>query len=136
MYLGTKDGLNSKLHAVCDGGGRPVAMLLPAGQVSDYKGIAQLPDDLPEDKELLAGRGYDANWIQKALQYRGITSCIPPKRNRKEQIDYDKNLYKQRRKIEIMFGRLKGWHRIVMGYDRCAHTFFSVICIAASVIFF
>ena len=111
-------------------------MLLTAGQVSDYKGAAELLDDLPEAKELLADRGYDANWFREALQDKGITPCIPPKRNRKEQIDYDKNLYKQRHKIEIMFGRLKDWRRIAMRYDRCAHTFFSAICIAASVIFY
>lgn len=111
-------------------------MLLTAGQVSDYKGAAELLDDLPEAKELLADRGYDANWFRQALQERGITACIPPKRNRKEQIDYDKNLYKQRHKIENMFGRIKDWRRIAMRYDRCAHTFFSAICIAASVIFY
>ena len=34
-----------------------------------------------------------------------------------------------------MFGRLKDWRRIATRYDRCAHTFFSAICIAATVIF-
>jgi transposase len=34
-----------------------------------------------------------------------------------------------------MFARLKDWRRISMRYDRCAHTFFSAICIAAAVIF-
>jgi transposase len=33
----TKGGLNSKLHAVCDGQGRPLIMLLSEGQMSDYK---------------------------------------------------------------------------------------------------
>ena len=31
-----------------------------------------------------------------------------------------------------MFGRLKDWRRIHTRYDRCAHTFMSAICIAAS----
>ena len=35
-----KGGLNSKLHAVCDGQGRPLIMLLSEGQMSDYKGAA------------------------------------------------------------------------------------------------
>jgi hypothetical protein len=35
-----------------------------------------------------------------------------------------------------MFGRLKDWRRIAMHYGRCAHTFFSAICIAATVIFY
>lgn len=32
-----------------------------------------------------------------------------------------------------MFGRLKNWRRIATRYDRCARTFFSTTCIAASV---
>ena len=31
--------------------------------------------------------------------------------------------------------RLKDWRRVATRYDRCAHTFFSAICIAATVIF-
>ena len=38
-------------------------------------------------------------------------------------------------KIENMFGMLKDWRRIHTHYDRCAHTFMSAICIAATVIF-
>jgi len=44
-------------------------------------------------------------------------------------------LYRQRHKVENMFARLKDWRGISMRYDRCAHTFFSAICIAATVIF-
>jgi len=34
-----------------------------------------------------------------------------------------------------MLGRLKDWRRIATRYDRCAHTFFSAICLAATVTF-
>jgi hypothetical protein len=34
-----------------------------------------------------------------------------------------------------MFGMLKDSRRIVMRHDRCAHTFFSAITLAATVIF-
>jgi hypothetical protein len=34
-----------------------------------------------------------------------------------------------------MFAKLKDWRRISMRYDHCACTFFSAICIAATVIF-
>jgi transposase len=49
---------------------------------------------------------------------------------------YDKTLYRQRHKVENMFAKLKDWRRIATRYDRCAHTFFSAICIAASVAFY
>ena len=104
--------------------------------MSDYKGAALVLDALPPAKTLLADRGYDADWFRKALKEKGITPCIPPKKNRKTQHKYDAKLYKQRHKVENMFGKFKDWRRIAMRYDRCAHTFFSAICIAAVVIFY
>jgi transposase len=127
--------LNSKLHAVCDGHGRPLILLLTEGQMSDYKGAALMLNVLPRAKELLGDKGYDADWFRQALTERGITACIPSKSNRKIQIEHDRVLYRQRHWIENMFGRLKDWRRIHTRYDRCAHTFMSAICIAATVIF-
>lgn len=91
---------------------------------------------IPKTKALLADRGYDADWFRKALKARRIAPCIPPRKNRKRRIRYDKNLYKKRHKVENMFAKIKDWRRIAMRYDRCAHTFFSAICIAASFIFY
>ena len=110
-------------------------MLLSEGQMSDYEGAALMINAFPKAKALLGDKGYDADWLRQALIARGITPCIPSKTNRKIQIEYDKTLYRQRHKIENMFGRLKDWRRIHTRYDRCAHTFMSAICIAAAVIF-
>ena len=43
-----KDGLNSKLLAVCDGEGRPIALLLTEGKVIDHEGSAALLDAIPK----------------------------------------------------------------------------------------
>lgn len=110
-------------------------MLLSEGQMSDYKGAALMLDDLPKAKMLLADRGYDADWFRAALDARGIAACIPSKANRKVHIPHDTSLYRQRYRIENMFGKLKDWRRIHTRYDRCAHTFMSALCIAATVIF-
>ena len=110
-------------------------MLLSEGQMSDYKGAALMIDALPRAKALLADRGYDADWFRAALTERGITPCIPSKVNRKVPIPHDAVLYRQRHRIENMFGKLKDWRRIHTRYHRCAHTFMSAICIAATVIF-
>jgi hypothetical protein len=37
-------------------------------------------------------------------------------------------------RIENMFGRRKDWRRIHTRCDRCAHTYFSAICVAAVVV--
>jgi transposase len=86
-------------------------------------------------QELIADRGYDSARFREALITRGITPCIPSTRSRKQPIPHDATLYRQRHRIEIMFGRLKDWRRIAMRYDRCAHTFFSAITLAATVTF-
>jgi transposase len=103
--------------------------------MSDYKGAALMIDTLPRAKQLIGDRGYDAGWFRTALAERGTAACIPSKTNRKVVIPHDAMLYRQRHKIEIMFGRLKDWRRIHTRYDRCAHTFMSAIAIAATVIF-
>ena len=110
-------------------------MLLSEGQMSDFGGAALMLDAFPKAKALLGDKGYDADWFRDELAARKIEACIPSKSNRKVHIPHDVTLYRKRHKIEIMFGRLKDWRRIHARYDRCAHTFFSAICIAATVIF-
>jgi transposase len=112
--------------------GRPIIMLLTEGQMSDHNGAFLLLSSLPNAKELLADKGYDSDWFRHALIQRGITPCIPPRSNRKVQHPYDKILYRQRHKIENVFGRIKDWRRVATRYDRCAHAFMSAICIAAT----
>ena len=107
---------------------------LTEGQASDYKGARALVDKLPQATELLADRGYDADWFREALHEKGIEPCIPPKKNRKTQHHYNKELYKKRHIIENSFSKLKDWRRIATRYDRCAHTFRAAITIAIIVI--
>lgn len=87
----------------------------------------------PKAKVLLGDKGYDADWFREALAERKIKACVPSKANRKVQIPHDATLYRQRHKIENVFGRIKDWRRVATRYDRCAHTFMSAISIAATV---
>jgi transposase len=115
--------------------GRPVVLLLLEGQMSDHKGAALMLPRLPRAKELLGDKGYDSNRFRHALVGRGIEPCVPSSKSHKVLIPHDKSPYRQRHRIENMFGRLKNWRRIAMRYDRCAHTFMSAICLAAAVLF-
>ncbi len=103
--------------------------------MSDHKGAAIMLHALPAARELIADRGYDSDRFRAALLGRGIEPCIPSARSRKRALPYDKALYRQRHRIENTFGRLRDWRRLATRYDRCAHTFFSAVCIAAAVTF-
>jgi transposase len=50
-------------------------------------------------------------------------------------IKHDKRRYKRRNRIEIMFGRLEDWRRVVTRYDRCPKVFLSAVALAATVLF-
>jgi len=119
-----------------DENGRPLVLLLTEGQMNDHKGAKLLFDALPPAPVLIADKGYDSDEFRAALIERGTMPCIPPRKTRKTQHTYCKTLYRQRHKVECMFGKLKDWRRVATRYDRCAHTFFSAICIAAFVIFY
>jgi len=102
---------------------------------SDYTGAAALLDSLPQADWFIADRGYDADWLRKALQDKEIKACIPGRKSRKKTVPYDKRRYKRRNRIEIMFGRLKDWRRVATRYDRCPETYLSAIALAATVLF-
>ena len=77
---------------------------------------------------LLADKGYDADYLVGSVRQ----AVIPPKTSRKDQRYYDKDLYKERNKIERLFNRLKQFRRIATRYDKLALSFLSFIHIAAS----
>ena len=104
--------------------------------MSDHKGARLILEALPPASTLIADRGYDSRWFRQALAARGIEPCIPSSKSRKVPFSDDKALYRQRHKVENLFAKLKDWRCIATRYDRCAHTFFSAICIAASVAFY
>ena len=88
------------------------------------------PSGAPDAEVLIADRGYDRDWFREALSE--FRACIPGRSNRKAPIPMPP--LPQRNRIERMFGSSRtgaGSPR----YDRCAHTFMSAFCIAATFIF-
>jgi len=68
-------------------------------------------------------KGYDANAIRTDLAKRNIESVIPARSNRRVKIEHDRALYKQRNRIERMFGHLKINHAIAARYGQLASSF-------------
>ena len=75
-------GHTSKIHALVDADGRPVKLLLTAGQVADCTEADTLIEDLGEGDILLADKGYDSNAIRAKASERKAWANIPPKTNR------------------------------------------------------
>jgi transposase len=62
----------------------------------------------------------------------GIQAVIPGRSNRRVKIELDRALYKQRNRIERMFGRLKINRAIATRYDQLDETFLSMVHIATA----
>lgn len=84
---------------------------------------------------LLGDKGYDADErVLEKLKKQDKIAVIPPKRNRKEQREYDKYLYQARHLIENFFARLKQYRAIATRYDKRKINFLGAIYLAAVVI--
>ncbi len=84
---------------------------------------------LPVNKPnaLLADKGYDGDAVRASLLIRGILPIIPPKANRHEPTTCDFRRYRDRNRIERMFGYLKQQRRIATRYDKTALSFASFL---------
>ena len=102
-------------------------MLVTSGQVSDFKAAEQLIPKLKNTQTLLADKGYDSAKIRNLLTFKNITPCIPPRKNKKIQDDYDKSLYKSRHKIENFFSYLKDFRRIHTRFEPNGFLFKSIV---------
>jgi len=126
--------LSTKIHALCDALGNPLAFHLTPGQACDLDGADVLIDEI-EANILLADKGYDADKrVIDRLDAAEIEPVIPPKSNRKEPRDYDRELYKARHLIENFFEKLKHYRAIATRYDKTATAFLGAIHLAASII--
>ena len=59
---------------------------------------------------------------------------IPAKKNRLNQRDIDKNLYKDLNKVERYFNKLKQYRRVATRYEKTASSFAGFVYIASAMI--
>ena len=76
---------------------------------------------------LLTDRGYDTNKIVDFAIQQDMLVVIPPKKNRKEQRNYDEYIYKLRHLVENAFLKLKRWRSIATRYAKSTSAFFGTV---------
>ena len=109
----------------------PVRVLITAGTTADCTQAGKLIEGLTAEN-LLADKGYDSDAIIEQATEQGMKAQIPPKRNRKEQRHYDKELYKLRHLVENAFLHLKRWRGIATRYAKRTASFLAAVHIRCS----
>ena len=110
----------------------PVRAIITQGTTADCTQASRLIEGLTAEA-LLADKGYDTDAILEQAKNQGMEPIIPPKKNRKIQRKYDKELYKLRHFVENAFLHLKRWRGIATRYAKNTSSFLAAVhirCIA------
>ena len=83
---------------------------------------------------LIADKGYDTDAFRTYLAEAEADVVIPPSVRRTAVLAYDKDAYALRHRIECFINKIKHYRRIATRYDKTAVSFFSMLCIAAAMI--
>ncbi len=127
----SRGGLTTKIHALVDAEGRPVDLVLTAGQTHDGKPAADMLDALQPNAILLADRAYDSDAIRALAAERKAWANIPPKKNRTGSFPFSVWVYRQRNLVERYFNKLKHFRGIATRYDRDPLNFLAAIKLAS-----
>ncbi|MGH6892743.1 MAG: IS5 family transposase [Dongiaceae bacterium] len=130
----SRGGRNTKIHAIADAKGRLLSILLTGGEAHDCPIAERLIRRNKAAKKLLGDKAYDSAQLREWLEDRGTKAVIPNKSNRKQPFSFNKKSYKERRRIENAFCRLKDFRRIATRYDRLARNFLASICLVAALV--
>lgn len=106
--------------------GMPLRAIITQGTTADCTQATALIDGFAAEN-LLADKGYDTDAILDQVASQGMVPVIPPRKNRKTQRNYDKELYKTRDLIENAFLDLKRWRGIATRYAKNAASFLAAI---------
>ena len=85
----SRGGPSTKISVRVDALGNLVDFVPPPGRRHDWTGVAPLLAGV-EFEALIADKAYDGNELRAELQAREATAVIPPRANRIDAIDYDR----------------------------------------------
>jgi transposase len=128
----SRGGLTTKIHAVVDANGNPVAVKLSEGQAHDGRQASDMMDTVGEGQILLADRGYDSDALRATLAGRGAWGNIKPMPNRVNIPAFSPWLYRYRNLIERFFSKLKHFRAIATRFEKHDANYLALVKLAAS----
>lgn len=123
--------MSTKIHLLTDEAGLPVAFRITPGQAAEYAQAILLLEG-QQAQAVIADKGYDPAEIVAKVKSLGAVAVIPSRRHWKEPRNYDRELYKQRNRIERCFNRLKHFRRFSTRYCRTVEAFRSCTALACA----
>ena len=100
---------------------KPVEFLLSPGHEHDAPHGRALMEIMGKQKQampLVMDSAFENDYTRYIAQTLNLKPIVPPKKNRKNPWDYDKELYKSRNEIERDFRLVQGFRRVATRYDK------------------
>ena len=102
----SRGGLTTKIHALVDANGLPIALKLTEGQAHDGRSAADMLGQVGGGQILLADRAYDSDALREALAERGAWANIKPMPRRVNIPAFSSFLYRYRNLVEMVWSQL------------------------------
>jgi len=93
--------------------------------------------DLLEDiscATLIGDKAFNSDGLLEDLAERGVNAVIPPRTNRTVLRPFDRDVYRERHRIENFFAKIKEFRAIATRYDKTASSFAAGIHLVAGII--
>ena len=129
----TKRGKGTKLMAVADGAGSPIAIHAASASPHEVT-LAQdtveqrFTEDLPQ--RLIGDLAYDSDPLDAKFAEQGIELIAPHRENRRKRVTQDGRMlrrYCRRWKIERLFAWLQNFRRLVVRYEYHVENFLGFV---------
>jgi transposase len=128
----SRGGLTTKIHALVDAEGLPIALKLTEGQAHDGRSAQDMLETLGPGDILLADRAYDSDATRQTVAERGAWANIKPMPNRKNIPAFSGFLYRYRNLVERFFNKLKHFRAVATRYDRNPENYLASVKLASA----
>jgi len=128
----SRGGLTTKIHALVDANGLPVAVTLSEGQAHDGKRAADLLTGLGPGQVLLADRAYDSDALRRDVASRGAWANIKPMPGRVRVPAFSAFLYRYRNLVERFFNKIKHFRAVATRFEKHAANYLALVKLAAA----
>ena len=128
----SRGGLTTKIHALVDANGLPIALKLTEGQAHDGRSAADMLGNIGEGQILLADRAYDSDALRQDLANRGAWANVKPMPRRVNIPAFSSFLYRFRNLVERFFNRLKHFRAVATRFEKHDANYLALVKLAAT----
>jgi transposase len=128
-----KGGFTTKIHPLVDALGNALGFILTPGSLHESTQAPALLQGI-KNTQVIGDTDFDSNQLIPQIEKQNWVAVIPPRKNRKYQREYDKDLYGERHLIEFFFGKLKHFPRVFSRFDKKASASAGFLWLASAIL--